>query len=216
MNLTRRRAAGAALCLAASLLPACALEIPGTSEPPQLYTLTPKSTFAPDLPQAEWQLIVETPIAAAGLNSARIALQRSPVTLDYFARAAWTDRAPQMIQTLLIESFENTGKIVAVGRESVGLRPDYTLKTELREFQAEYQGEGPPQVRVRINAKLVRAADRAIVAGDTFENLIRSESTDLHAIVLAFDESLGKTLRRVVEWTLRAAGPLRRAPAAAS
>ena len=72
------------------------------------------------------------------------------------------------------------------------------------------------KVRVRINAKLVRAADRAIVAGDTFENLIRSESTDLHAIVLAFDESLGKTLRRVVEWTLRAAGPLRRAPAAAS
>ena len=37
------------------------------------------------------------------------------------------------LQTLIIESFENSGRIVAVGRESVGLRADFTLKTELRE-----------------------------------------------------------------------------------
>ena len=48
----------------------------------------------------------------------RIALHRASVELEYYARANWTDLAPAMIQTLVVESFENSGKIVAVGRFS--------------------------------------------------------------------------------------------------
>ena len=185
-------------------LGACAL--PGGGEPPNLYTLTPKNTFAADLPRVDWQLIVETPIAAAGLNTSRIALQRSPVTLEYYANANWTDVAPLMVQTLLIESFENSGKIVAVSRESTTLRADYLLKTELREFQAEYDQSGPPRARVRINAKLARMPDRAIIASHTVERTIRAEGNDLPAIAVAFDEALGSTMRRIVEWSLAAPG----------
>ena len=185
-------------------LGACAL--PGGGEPPNLYTLTPKNTFAADLPRVDWQLIVETPIAAAGLNTSRIALQRSPVTLEYYANANWTDVAPLMVQTLLIESFENSGKIVAVSRESTTLRADYLLKTELREFHAEYDQPGPPRARVRINAKLARMPDRAIIASHTVERTIRAEGNDLPAIAIAFDEALGSTMRRIVEWSLAAPG----------
>ena len=39
-----------------------------------------------------------------------------------------------MVQTLLVESFENTGKIVAVARKATDIRADYVLKTDLREF----------------------------------------------------------------------------------
>mgnify|MGYP003345153382 CR=1 FL=1 len=46
------------------------------------------------------------------------------------------------MQTLIIESLENSGKIVAVGRESVGLRADYILQSDLREFQAELDSRG--------------------------------------------------------------------------
>src|SRR5262249_29492519 len=81
--------------------------------------------------------------AADGRDSARIALSHNPFTLEYYAKAAWTDNAPGMIQSLLVESFERTGKIIAVGPESAGLRPDFTLKTDLREFQAIYTGDDP-------------------------------------------------------------------------
>jgi cholesterol transport system auxiliary component len=198
----RRRAA---LALA-GLLALGACQLPGTGEPPNLYTLSPKNTFATDLPKVDWQLIVETPIAAAGLNTSRIALQRSPVTLEYYANANWTDIAPLMVQTLLIESFENAGKIVAVSRESTTLRADYLLKTELREFQAEYDGSGPPRARVRINAKLARMPDRAIIGSYTVERQERAASGDLPAIAIAFDEALGAAMRRVVEWTLTTPG----------
>ena len=192
------------LAVLSMLLGACAL--PGGGEPPNLYTLTPKSTFSPDVPRVDWQLIVETPVAAAGLNTSRIALQRSPVTLEYYANANWTDVAPLMVQTLLIESFENSGKIVAVSRESTTLRADYMLKTELREFQAEYDGSGPPRARVRVNAKLTRMPDRAIIASHTVERMVRAERSDLPSIALAFDEALGGAMRRIVEWALAAPG----------
>jgi len=147
------------------------------------------------------------PIADAALNTARIALRQNPISLEYYARANWVDTAPQMIQTLLVESFENTSKIVSIGRQSVTLRADYSLLTDLREFQAEYISEGPPRVRVRLNAKLVRMPQRTIVATETFEALVPSASSDLEAVVSAFDVALGRTLKRIVQWSLTAVPP---------
>jgi len=204
MRTSRRQFARLSLAgLGTAVLPACTITALRT--PPQLYTLTPKNTFSEGLPAVTWQLLVEPPAAAAGLDSLRIALQSTPLKLDYFADVAWTDRAPKMVQTLIVESFENSGGIISVGRESIGLRANYVLKTELREFQAEYVESGlsaPPTVRVRMNAKLVEIPRRAIIAGENFEASTVAESNSLDAIVLAFDESLGKVLRRLVEWTL--------------
>ena len=127
------------ICLVAFVVAggSCSIPIPGGGPAPRLYVLTPKSTFPNDIPKAEWQVLVETPVAAAGLSTARIPLQDSPIELRYYNRAKWTDFAPKMVQTLIVESFENSGKIVGVGREQIGLRADFVLKTEIREFQAE-------------------------------------------------------------------------------
>ena len=124
------------VCIALAIgfaLPACTGNLlPGAAnDPPKLYILTPKNTFEPNLPKVEWQLTVALPIADAALNTARIALRQNPISLEYYARANWVDTAPQMIQTLLVESFENTGKIVSIGRQSVTLRADYSLLTAL-------------------------------------------------------------------------------------
>lgn len=193
-----------ALSLAAG---GCANVIPGAaSEPPQIYDLTPKSTFDEDLPEAHWQLVVETPVAPASLNTNRIALRRNPWTLEYFERAVWTDVAPRLVQTLFIESFENTHKIIAVGRESVGLRSDYVLKSELREFQVEFD-TGTPVAHVRIIAKLVKMPQRTIIDWTSEDHSVPASGESMDAIVAAFDEALGKTLKRIVEWALKAAPP---------
>ena len=197
------------------LVGSCSLELPGSGAPPRMYILTPKSTFAEDLKKVEWQLLVEIPQSPAGVNTARIALQDSPIEMRYFQRANWTDFAPKMVQTLLVESFENSGSIVAVGRQAIGLRSDYILKTDLREFQAEYaerlpenveDGLGnvsPPNIHVRINAKLIKMPRRSIVASENFEFTIAVKENSMQAIVGGFDDALGKAMRRLVEWTLK-------------
>ena len=189
----------------AVVLSGCEGLVPTLGGPPaNLYTLTPKNTFTKELQRVRWQLVVDEPLASGGLNIDRIALRHSPTELKYFARARWTERAPRMVQTLMVESFENSGAIVAVGRKAIGLRSDYNLITELREFQAEYfESDGVPTVRVRLNAKLVKQPRRAIVASRTFESKIKSEGKAMWHVIRAFDQALGKVLRHTVEWTIK-------------
>jgi cholesterol transport system auxiliary component len=207
----RRLRAGitAALLACAPLLSGCSVPLPGSGERAQLYVLTPKSTYPEDLVHVNWQLLVEKTTSPAALDTPRIAVAYSPIEIDYFARANWTDRAPEMVQRLIVESFENSGRIVAVGSDAIGLRSNLLLKTELREFQAEYDGKTigvgggePPEIRVRMSAKLVRMPQRVIVASMNFENIVKAEKNSMEAIVTAFDDALGKTIKYIVVWTL--------------
>lgn len=199
------RLPAAPLVIGASLwLTACQGIIPGAQrDPPRLYELTPKSTFPKGLPEIKRQLIVETPLASSGLTSSRIAVKVRATTLDYYERTEWTDLAPNLIQTLLIESFDNSKKIIAVGREGSGLRADYILKTELREFQAELYRGPVPVVRVRLNVRLMRMPDREIVATSRFEASVKAAGRDIDSVIAAFDKSLGRVLRYTVIWTLK-------------
>jgi cholesterol transport system auxiliary component len=184
----------------------CSGLIPGFGEPPQLYVLTPKTSFRPDLPKVTAQLLVDTPNAPAEIDNARIALNRSPVTIDYFANSAWPDRVPLMVQLLLVESFEATGRITAVGRETVGLRADYVLQPELRRFQAVYEPDAPPDrpptVWVRFNARLVRMPEGVIIAQLTTERREQATRNTLTGIVRGFDEALGGAMKTLIEWAL--------------
>ena len=191
----------AAPWLVAAMVSGCGI-LPDVKTPTDLYTLTPKSTFDASLPKVYWQLVVETPVASAGLSTGRIALAQTPVTLDYYATSAWTDRAPLMVQTLIIESFENTRRIVAVARDTIGLRANYSLQTELREFQSEYFNGMPPWARVRINAKIVKMPERQIIGSRTFERCFQATADTVPAVVAAYDEALGGVLKRLVSWVL--------------
>ena len=116
-----------------------------------------------------------------------------------------------MVQTLVVESFENSKKIVAVGRESLGLRADFVLKLELREFQSEYAAGENPNVHVRINAKLVKMPQRTIIGSQSFEATVGASADRIEDIVGAFDSALGKTLKDLVGWTLKTGKSVRRA-----
>jgi len=111
------------------------------------------------------------------------------------------------VQTLLVESFENTERIISVARQGTDLRADYVLKTELREFQAEYlSGSAAPIIRVRLNGKLIKLPRRVIIASTTIEKRVPAESAEIGAIIVAFDDALGKVMRPLVEWTLLTIG----------
>jgi cholesterol transport system auxiliary component len=142
-------------------------------------------------------------VAAANVNTGRIALAMSATSSDYYSKTAWTDRAPVMVQTRIVDSFENSHKIVAVARESIGLRANYVLQTDLRNFEAMYFYGQPPIVKVRIVAKLVRLPDRQIIGTATFERCVRARADKVPKVVDAFDQALGSVMKRLVAWTLR-------------
>jgi cholesterol transport system auxiliary component len=177
--------------------------LPTPGPAPSLYVLSPKNTYPAGLPTLSQQLVIAEPTANRALNTDRIALRPTPEEVKYFADVRWVNLAPRMIQTLLMESFENSGKIVAVGREAITLQPDYLLQSELREFQADYPPAGkPPSAVVRLNVKLIRQPEARIVASRTFSAAIPAEKDTKAAIIHAFDAALGKVLKRIVVWSL--------------
>jgi cholesterol transport system auxiliary component len=202
MSRLTRRLVLAGLALAPG---ACSL-VPQGGAPPKLYTLTPASDFPPAGRPVRWQLLVDVPVATAALDTERIALSRSPTTIDYFADADWTDRAPLMVQSVIVQSFENSGRITAIARESLSLRADYQLRPELRHFEADYAGGGPPAAHVQIGIKLVRMADRAIQAQKMFEAKAAARENQVPAIVDAFNAALQQVTRQIIDWTLQNAG----------
>jgi cholesterol transport system auxiliary component len=175
----------------------------GGGDAPHLYRLTPKSTYPPNLPHRSVQLLINEPLAPAGLDKSRIALSRSPVSIDYFADSEWTDRAPLLVQTAILQSFENSKAITAIDRESVGLRADFILDPEIRHFEAVYDSaNGPPEIWVAINVRLVNPSSRDVVAQTLFERRERASANDVPSIVTAFDEALGGAMKEIVVWTV--------------
>ena len=199
-RINRRRLLGS--LAAASFLGGCAGLLPQAGPPPALYRLTPQSTFPENLKKVEWALLIDRPDASAGIDVPRIALMRNAVALEYYARAAWTDRAPRMVQGLITESFENSGLLEAVGTQTLGLRADFLLKLELREFQVEYANAPLPIANVRINAKLVDGPSRRIIAGESFPAKVPAQSDSLQGVIFALDAALNKVIKQLVFWTL--------------
>jgi cholesterol transport system auxiliary component len=176
----------------------------GSRPAPRLFELTPKSTYPADLPNTVSVLRVEPASATAGLNTTRIALRPHPTALDYYADALWIDVVPVMVQNLVLESLENSGRIDALGPAAAGVPADYALLVHVREFQAEYDDLAkPPSVNVRLQVRLVTLPRRESVAAASGEASVPATGTDIDSIVAAFDEALGKALRLVVEWTAR-------------
>ena len=176
----------------------------GLAPSPHLYRVTPKSNYPANLPHLPTQILIDVPLAPAGLDSPRIALSRSAVSIDYFADSEWTERVPLLVQTALLDSFENSGTIAAIDRESMGLRADFILKTEIRHFEALYDSpNGAPEVWVAIIARLANPAGRNIVAHASFERRERAAANDIGHVVLAFDEALGAVMADIVIWTVR-------------
>lgn len=191
--------------LATGAVAGCAAVGIATREPPQLFQLTPKSTFDPGLPDlGRLPLLVEVPTAAGGLNTARIALKPTPTLVQYYAGATWTEVLPVMLHQLIIESFDNTGSIDALDRVTGVNRAAWALVVYIREFQPEYvDTEQPPTVNVRLQARLLRLPRREEAAFSSFEATWPAEDTDLLSIVVAIDEALGVVLKNMVQWTLR-------------
>ena len=189
------------VCGAMSLLAACG-GMGGKAS--QLYVLNPSIDVKTDAESSPKQLAISMPSAPAYLDTTRIALSRSTTTTDYFAGSDWTDRVPVLVQDLMVKSFEKSGKVKAVFRDSGMFKADYGLQTEIRNFEAQYAGSsGAPKVAVSFDVKLIKQPERDIVASYTAEKTVQAGANNLDSIVGAFNQALGAVLQQTVDWTLR-------------
>lgn len=199
MPLARRRLLRGGAALAALALASC--QLPGSGPPPREFRVTPKTTFDENLPQVDWALIVDRPSSDPSFDTTRIA-RTSGVEVEYYANASWVDRPPAMIEPMIIQSFRNSGAIKVVAGRRSDVRPDFMLQTTITAFQSQSADSGPPEARVVISADLMAMPRRRVVGTTEIGRSVTAQAATLDAIAAAFDDALGKVLKRLVEWTL--------------
>jgi cholesterol transport system auxiliary component len=171
--------------------------------PPRQFTLTPVTDFPRGLLPVKWSVVVDEPTAARQIDTSRIALMSGPFEVEYYTDVEWTDSAPAMVQLLLVQSFQNAGRLPVVAPSRQTFATDFLLLSNLRKFQVEYDLSGTPQATVVIEATLLRMPRRSPVATARFEKATRINSKSTETVTAAFDASLGDVMRRVVDWTIQ-------------
>lgn len=170
---------------------------------PRLYRLDPDVNLPSSLPRVDWHLVIADVDSGSDMNSLRIPLQKTPLQVEYFARANWTNHLSDMIANRMLVAFETSGSILNVGRESLSLKPDYRLRTEVRNFQAEYFDGAPPEIHVGLAQRLVSIRDSRVVATKVFETRERATRDSMDPIIRAFNTAFGKLVSEIVPWTLQ-------------
>lgn len=177
----------------------CVSLVAGTA--PRRFRLANPTTLAPGVPAVDWTLEVDNTLADPGIDTTRIAqVGGNGLELQYYPEAEWPSTASDMITKLIIQTFVDSRLIPRVGDRNSGLRPDFMLKTVLRDFQAE--AGASPSVKVTITASLVQTPRRVQAGAERFQATAPAASASIEDVVRAFEKATDGVLRELATWTL--------------
>ncbi|MBT9372409.1 ABC-type transport auxiliary lipoprotein family protein [Rhizobium sp. CSW-27] len=184
-----------ALPLMALLLAGCGTQ---TSNDTFDLALTP---VADGPPARSRQILVPEPTALKLLDSDQVVVRVSPSEIQYLANSRWGDRLPRMVQSKLVEAFENSRKLAGVGIPGQGLAIDYQVVTDIRAF--EVSTSGPRMATVEISAKLLNDRNGTIKAQNVFRASVPVSGEANDQFVAAINRAFAKVGSEIVDWTLR-------------
>jgi len=185
----------------ATLLAGCG-SIGGPKTDVKIYSPATAVTVDPAWPTADWSLMVGVQTANAALDSPRIAVRPTANELQTYKGARWADNAPDLLQTALVQAFEDSGRIRSVTRfGGGGTRGDFGLWVEVRQFETVYR-DGKPEAVIEVQARLVKLRAGGIVASKRFRHAVPGRTPAVDDIVSAFGESMSGLSTELVGWTL--------------
>lgn len=150
---------------AASLCAGCGSLFESKIPLPDRYVLAaaPAAASSTQTAASATDLAIGRPDVAPGLDSDRIAVLRGR-QLEYFRGVQWGGSVTEVVQALLVGSFQDQHLFHSVTSEQARVSSSYMLDVEVRDFQAEYgEGGGSPEVRVTLIGRIIRVKDRQLV-----------------------------------------------------
>jgi len=155
-----------AIIAAAALLAAgCFSGLKKEVEQPLLYRLDAPKLAEGTALAADLKVVVTS--LAPGLDEPGIATRLPGQRLDYLAGARWAEELSVLLESALVESFQDSGRLRSVQGDLGRFRATHTLVIEVRRFEADYSGGGLPVAQVELSATLGRASDRRVLTSFT-------------------------------------------------
>lgn len=163
----------------------------------------PLATFDLSAPAADVKgralkgvLAIPEPNAPAPADSDRIVVRTGPSAVAVVRGAQWTERLPRLLQTRLIQTFENAKLLRSVSRPGDGASPDHALAWDVRRFEVD-ASEG--LAKVEISVRLLDSTGK-ILAAQIFSSSVPGEAGEGSAAAQALDAASHQVLRQIVTW----------------
>jgi cholesterol transport system auxiliary component len=145
------------------------------------------------------QVAIREPLTSLDLDSQRILVRTSPETVAYLSGAQWSDRLPTLVQTRLVQSFQNAHLMESVGRAGAGFAATYSLELDIRAFELDSKSA---QANVDIAAKIVDDRGGRIVAAHIFNAQAPAAGTGGAQASAALNAALSNVMTQIVAFTV--------------
>jgi len=167
--------------------------------PPVSYDLSapefPTTAKSPDKALA-MQIALPEPTALVVFETQKILVTPGSEELRPLEEMQWADSIPKLVQTKMVESFENAG-FTHVGKAMDGFTPEVQLLLEIRSFQISLAA--PPSARIEIAAKWL-GADGKIAAERSFSATAPTTGVEGPEAAAALNEVFQTIARDIVVW----------------
>jgi cholesterol transport system auxiliary component len=140
---------------------------------------------------------------APGLDSSGIATRWPGQRLDYVAGARWAEVLPQLLESALVESLQDSGRLRSVQGDFGRFRATHTLVVEVRRFEADYTSGGLPVAQVELTATIGKM-DRRVLASFTVAASESAAENRQTALVAALDTAFARAAADLAERTFAA------------
>jgi cholesterol transport system auxiliary component len=159
------------------------------------------------------QVLVAEPAALQTLATQQILVKDASGSVSFIGGGQWADNLPRLIQTRLINTFENASQLRGVSRPSSGAVADVQLVSELRRFEIATPDN---QAVAEISVKIVSDRDGRIVNGRIFRASVPASAVDAPNAARALDEALTVVMLDIVRWVSGSHLPRREDPGTAA
>jgi phospholipid/cholesterol/gamma-HCH transport system substrate-binding protein len=162
------------------------------------FDLTPARAFPAFEKANKGPLAVAEPVALIVFDTQKLVL-RSPsgYRTQMGGNVQWADTLPKLIQTRIVQSFENALSPTSVGRASDSFSADRQLLMDVRSFELVTSEQ--PVATVEVAARIVGEGNRVLDAR-TFSESAPAASSEPAAAAAALDQAFGKIASQIVAW----------------
>ena len=115
-------------------------------------------------------------------------------------QAKWPDTLSRVVQSRIVQSFENAGFLKTLGRQPDGLKVDYQLLIDLRTFQIV--ASETPTAEISFSAKIV-GENGQILGAKLFNVSVPASITDQAGVSAALNQAFDKVVTDLVVWTFK-------------
>lgn len=179
------------------LLSGCSLG-PVKSTPVSSYTLTAGEQTPQPTRHSKQVLLIATPTAASGYQSADMIYTLDRYELKSFAKHRWVAPPADMLQPLLLQSLQNSGCFGAVVAPPFSGSADLVLDTKILTLQQEFSGN-TSQVTLALQTTLSDSTTHKVVLNQQLQTTVSVSVNTPYAGVIAANQATQQLLQEITQ-----------------